>query len=115
MLVPANLIATFQTLVFIGLQRPRWEMYWITSLSAVYATLMVLHVLSWFVVGVVMLPTFVLLGLALVCYALNGWAIAHPPSQSRFLRALVRLISQFTPVRAVIRKVSQWKQLIPQT
>jgi|GEM_PF-227587 hypothetical protein len=114
LLVPANMISTFQTLVLSGLQRPRWQMYWIAALSALYATLMVLHVVTWFVAGVVMVPTFVLLGLALVCLGLNGWAIAAPQSQSRMIRSLVSWVGHTAPIRALIRRFQQWNQLTPQ-
>lgn len=89
-LVPANLLATLQTLIFVGLDRPRSTIRLITSFASLYATIMLLHVLTWFVVGVVMLPTFVLTGLGGLCLGLNVWAIAHPQSLSRFLTSLVR-------------------------
>ncbi|MBE9103207.1 hypothetical protein [Vacuolonema iberomarrocanum] len=105
-LVPANMIATLQTLIFAGTQRPRRELSCITTLSLLYATLMVLHVVSWFVVGVVMAPTFVLLSLALVCIGLNGWAIAAPTSLGGVVRSLVMV---------VVRRLRQWNRLTPQT
>jgi hypothetical protein len=40
-----------------------------------YALLMVAHVFTWWIVGVVMAPTFILLFLASVCLAINGWAL----------------------------------------
>ena len=105
-LVPANMIATLQTLIFAGMQRPRRELSSITTLSLLYATLMVLHVVSWFVVGVVMAPTFVLLSLALVCIGLNSWAIAAPTSLGGVVRSLVMV---------VVRRLRQWNRLTPQT
>ncbi|WP_205370718.1 hypothetical protein [Thermoleptolyngbya sp. PKUAC-SCTB121] len=89
MLVPANLLATLQTLIFVGCNRPRSTIRWITSAASLYAVLMLLHILTWFVVGVVMLPTFVLTGLGGLCLGLNVWAIARPQSLSKFLRRLV--------------------------
>jgi len=105
-LVPANLIATSQTLIFAGMERPRWERYSITAMSMLYATLMVLHVVSWFVIGVVMAPTFILLSLGLVCVGLNSWAIAAPASLGSVLRSLVMV---------VVRRLRQWNRLTPQT
>lgn len=74
-LVPANLIATFQTLVMGGLLRSRSDLVAIASVSHIYAVLMVGHVLTWWLVGVVMAPTFILLFLATVCLGINGWAL----------------------------------------
>lgn len=88
-LVPANLLATLQTLIFVGLGRPRSTIRLITSFASLYAAVMILHVLTWFVVGVVMLPTFVLSGLGALCLALNLWAIAQPHRLSGFLHRLV--------------------------
>ncbi|MEO1147754.1 MAG: hypothetical protein AAFY26_19400 [Cyanobacteria bacterium J06638_22] len=105
-LVPANMIATLQTLIFAGMKRSRRELLSITALSFLYATLMVLHVVSWFVVGVVMAPTFVLLSLALVCIGLNSWAIASPPSLGGVVRSLVMFF---------VRRWHQWNRLTPQT
>jgi hypothetical protein len=105
-LVPANMIATLQTLIFVGMKRSRRELLSITTLSFLYATLMVLHVVSWFVVGVVMVPTFVLLSLAIVCIGLNSWAIAAPLSFGGVVRSLVVFF---------VRRWHQWNRLTPQT
>ncbi|GAB4472116.1 MAG: hypothetical protein OHK0037_31770 [Elainellaceae cyanobacterium] len=100
-LVPANLLATLQTLIFVGLGRPRSTIRLITSFASLYATIMLLHVLTWFVVGVVMLPTFVLTGLACLCLGLNVWAIARPHSLSRFLHRLVDWVHSLISCRVL--------------
>lgn len=105
-LVPANLLATLQTLIFAGLGRPRWQRSSIAGMALVYATLMVLHVWSWFAIGVVMAPTFILLALALVCAGLNGWAIAAPLSLRYVLRS---------GAMQIVRRLPQWNRLKPQT
>jgi hypothetical protein len=84
-LVPLNLIATLQTIVLTVLQYPsrwRWQSMGLASLCAV---VMVLHVVTWFVIGVVAVQTFVLFSLGGVCLAVNLWAVLHPES----LRGLV--------------------------
>jgi len=96
-LVPANLLATLQTLIFVGCDRPRSTIRLITSVASLYATLMILHVITWFMVGVVMAPTFVLIGLACLCLGLNLWAIAHSQSLFRFLQSLVRWALSLIP------------------
>lgn len=98
-LVPANLLATLQTLIFVGLGRPCSTICLITSFASLYATIMLLHVLTWFVVGVVMIPTFVLTGLACLCLGLNVWAIAHPQSLSGLLHRLVDWVHPLMPNR----------------
>ncbi len=76
-LVPANLVITVQTLLFVGLG---WRRRWVLGIAVpaiAYASAMLLHVLSWYVVGVVMAPTFVLALLGMACLGINGFAIAR--------------------------------------
>lgn len=84
-LVPANLLATLQTMIFTPWPRFRSQVNIVVTVASLYALLMVFHVFTWFAVGVVMAPTFILLFLACVCLTINGWAIAHPASLSRLL------------------------------
>jgi hypothetical protein len=79
-LVPLNLLATLQTLILTGLNRPQSSIWRSSAIAISVAIVMLLHVLSWFVIGVVMIPTFVLLGLGSTCLALNLWAVSHPQS-----------------------------------
>lgn len=84
-LVPMNLLATLQTLILLGLNRPLSSVWRSTAIAITVAILMVLHVLSWFVIGVVMIPTFVLLALGTVCLSINLWAVGHPQSLKRVI------------------------------
>ena len=70
-LVPANLIATSQTILFTVLKRSPIQIFTISTMAIVYASLMILHVISWFIVGVVMAPTFILMFLGIVCLTIN--------------------------------------------
>ncbi len=90
-LVPMNLLATLQTLILTGLNRPPSSIWKSAAIAIAAAVLMVLHVLSWFVVGVVMVPTFVLLALGTVCLTVNLWAVSHTQS----LKALIERISHW--------------------
>ncbi|MGF1494452.1 MAG: hypothetical protein ACFBSC_18820 [Microcoleaceae cyanobacterium] len=90
-LVPANLIATLQTLIFTGLKfstskYSALNLPLMTSFASAYAGLMVLHVYTWFCIGVVQAPTFILLFLGGVCLGLNSWAIAAPANLSQLLQ-----------------------------
>lgn len=84
-LVPANLLATLLTLIWIGVGSPIERLRWATATANLFAGLMILHVLTWFWVGVVMVPTYVLLTLGCVCLSVNFWAILHPQSQRYWL------------------------------
>ena len=70
-LVPANLLATIQSLVLMVLRKPLVDRLVMAAAAGFYATVMVLHVATWFAIGVVMAPTYVLLTLALVCLVFN--------------------------------------------
>lgn len=74
-LVPANLIATSQTILFTVFKRSAIEIFTITASAIVYALLMISHVISWYIVGVVMAPTFILMFLGIICFAINCGAI----------------------------------------
>jgi hypothetical protein len=74
-LVPANLIATSQTMLFTLLKRSPIQIFTISTMAILYASLMILHVISWFIVGVVMAPTFILMFLGIVCLTINFIAI----------------------------------------
>ncbi|MBW4580734.1 MAG: hypothetical protein KME42_14305 [Tildeniella nuda ZEHNDER 1965/U140] len=89
-LVPANVLSTFCAIVLVGLKRPRSQVWQVSGLASVFALLMVLHVLTWFIIGVVMMPTFVLLSLGGLCLSTNLWVILHPQSLRRVLASLNR-------------------------
>ena len=74
-LVPANLIATSQTILFTILRRSSIQIFTMSSMAIAYALLMILHVVSWYIVGVVMAPTFILMFLGITCLTINCGAI----------------------------------------
>jgi hypothetical protein len=87
-LVPANLLLTLQTLIFTGLRRPQVQVRQTALLACIPALVMVLHVFTWLMIGVVMAPTYILFTLGSTCLGINFWAITHPQTQARFLQAL---------------------------
>jgi len=91
-LVPANMTATLQTMIFIGRRSPENTQTRgvapIIFMSIVYALTMIFHVFTWFVVGMVMAPTFILLSLGIVCLGINVWAIAFPATLGNLLRQI---------------------------
>lgn len=90
--VPANLLATLQTLIFVGLQRSNRQVQGMAAIANLYALLMILHVTTWLVIGVIMAPTFILFSLGAVCFTLNSWAIVHPGSMTACLRTFTRTV-----------------------
>ncbi|UZQ53713.1 hypothetical protein OOK60_14600 [Trichothermofontia sichuanensis B231] len=88
-LVPANLLTSAVILGLVGWRGLGNLVRVAVGVSSLWAGLMVLHVLSWFTIGVVQVPTFVLCGLAIVCLGINAWAIAQPAHLQHCLRWLV--------------------------
>ncbi len=88
-LVPANLLTTLQTVILTGLNRPRIQVQSSVFVASTFAMTMIFHVFTWFIIGVVMPPTFILLLMALTCLTINIWAIAHPASMIQLIRVMV--------------------------
>ncbi|ABA21273.1 conserved hypothetical protein [Trichormus variabilis ATCC 29413] len=74
-LVPANLLATLLTIILAVIGRPTHQIWQAVSLASIFAVVMILHVYTWFEIGVVMAPTYILLGLALTCLVANFAAV----------------------------------------
>ncbi|BAY18010.1 hypothetical protein NIES2109_06100 [Nostoc sp. HK-01] len=74
-LIPANLIATAWTIGLRFLSRPANEIGKSAAIASIFALLMILHVFAWFMIGVVMAPTYILLGLGSICLLANLGAI----------------------------------------
>jgi hypothetical protein len=91
-LVPANLLATLWTLGLVAFRGSPKLVTTAVLLASGFAGLMALHVGTWFMVGVVMPPTFILSALSITCLLINGWAIANPGSLNRFLTSLLALL-----------------------
>lgn len=85
-LVPANLLATSQTVLMVWFRRPIAQIWLMAGVSSLYALVMVLHVLTWLIVGVVMIPTYVLLWLGSTCLVTNLLAIAVASQVNRSIR-----------------------------
>ena len=84
-LVPWNLLTTVLTLGLVSWQPtapglpnfPRSRQLAIAA-GIGGSILMVLHVLTWFVVGVIQVQTFILFSLGVCCISLNLWALGSP-------------------------------------
>jgi hypothetical protein len=94
-LVPLNLLTTLQTVVLVGFNRSTARVWQAAGLAGLCALLMVLHVMTWFLVGVVRLETFVLLSLGTVCLSMNLWAALSPQGVRWLLTSLGRFLKAF--------------------
>ncbi|MEG4446648.1 hypothetical protein QUB47_12115 [Microcoleus sp. AT9_B5] len=91
-LVPANLVTTLQTGILTALNRPRIQVWASVAVASLWATAMIFHVFTWFAIGVVMPPTYILLVMAITCLTINVWAIAHPASMKQLIRVAVSVV-----------------------
>ena len=91
-LVPANLLTTLQTAILTGLNRPRIQVWASVIVASLWATAMIFHVFTWFAIGVVMPPTYILLVMGITCLTINVWAIAHPASMMQLIRVAVSVV-----------------------
>lgn len=96
-LVPANLLATIQTLVLAGLRRPTVQIRLGMVLASFLALALLLHVFTWFAIGIVRIPTYVLLGLAGTCLGVNAWAVVNPMGVARILETGYRSTLSWRP------------------
>jgi hypothetical protein len=70
-LIPANLLTTLLTIILTAIGRPTHQIWQAAGISSIFAFVMVLHVYTWFIIGVVMAPTYILLCLAITCLVTN--------------------------------------------
>lgn len=87
-LVPANLLATIFTIILTVLHRPSHQVWQSAGFASIFAVVMIMHVYSWFAIGVVMPPTYILLWLATTCLLTNLAAILW---QRRLVHKLMRV------------------------
>ncbi len=76
-LIPANLVTTSSTIIFTLLGRPMIDIWQTALIASIFALLMILHVFAWFMMGVVMAPTYILLGLGSMCLFANLGAVLN--------------------------------------
>ena len=104
-LVPANLLATIVTIVFTALHRPQVQVWRSAGIGNIFASVMVFHVFSWFLIGVVMAPTYILLLLGSICLSVNLWALVHRASMRRLLYFLQQSLKQLYSIRTAQHRI----------
>ena len=80
-LVPAILLTTCLTMVLAALRRSKTRVWQSAGVAGVFALVLLWHVYTWFEVGIVMIPTYVLLWLASSCSLSNIGAIFYSYSR----------------------------------
>ncbi len=70
-LVPANLLATIQTMVLLGLRKSVLLTRLSVAIASVFAITLFLHISTWFVIGVVTPVSFILFSLGTACLLVN--------------------------------------------
>jgi hypothetical protein len=70
-LVPANILTTLLTIILAALGRPIHQVWQAAGIANIFAFVMIMHVYTWFIIGVVMAPTYILLSLAVTCFLTN--------------------------------------------
>lgn len=93
-LVPANLLLTSATLVLTMLGRSASQVRIAAGIASLFALIMVLHVSTWFAIGVVQAETFILLSLGGTCALVNVWALADSHRIQQLGRSVVSVVQQ---------------------
>lgn len=93
-LVPANITATSVTLGLVSFNRPQKQVLSSVAVGISLAVLMCLHVATWLMIGVVMMETFILLGLGLLCLATNLVAFVYPGWVQWVKQEIVRVMAK---------------------
>ena len=109
-LVPTNVLASLQPIFFTIFHRPKKEINLMALVASFYALIIILHVASWFIVGVVRIQTFILLWFASCCLITNIWAVIH----SSRMRATIKFLLQFI-VKVIKSIIFHNQQIIPET
>jgi hypothetical protein len=73
--IPIILLATLSTIILAAINRPKSQIWLSTGIASIFIGMMIFHVYSWFIVGIVMIPTYILLGLSVICSLANFAAI----------------------------------------
>ncbi|WP_373539272.1 hypothetical protein [Chamaesiphon sp.] len=99
-LVPVSLLLTNVTTLLVAFERSTQAIRLSVSIAILPAIALLLHVATWWAIGVVMLPTFILPALATICLATNAYALINPQQ----MRNSIIKISKFS--------VAKYQQLV---
>jgi hypothetical protein len=88
-LVPTNLCLASVTMLLIALDRSPQLIYTIVAVAIFPAIALFLHVATWWAIGVVMLPTFILPVLATTCLAIYAYAVVNRQHMKSLLMTIL--------------------------
>ena len=91
LMIPTNLVATSLTMIFTVWRRSALQVCLAAGIASIFALVMILHVFTWFMIGVVMPTTYILLWLGFSCLVANLGAI--------LLRRRIAIAYNYTTVR----------------
>ena len=100
-LVPINLLAPVQSIIFTALHRPKKEINVMALFASFYALMIILHIGTWFIVGVVRVETFILFSFASCCLIVNIWAVSHGSSMRRIIQFLQHYLVKISEIFTV--------------
>ncbi|EAZ87958.1 hypothetical protein [Crocosphaera chwakensis] len=89
-LIPANLLGTLLTLIFLVIKPSSVKLLTSVTVATLLGIILCLHVATWWIIGVIQVPTFILLSLATVCISLNLWAITESKKEEPWLSKIVK-------------------------
>jgi uncharacterized membrane protein (GlpM family) len=93
LLVPLNLLLSTTSILLVGANRSVQLIYATVAISVWPAIALFLHVATWWSIGVVMLPTFILPVLATTCLAIHAYAVINPQQMRTLLWKLLAFVS----------------------
>lgn len=90
-LVPSILLVTLATIILVIMGKSESKSIFTASFGIFLSLVMLLHVFSWFAIGVVLGPTYMLIALACSCLVINlGMVTIFNPTDSFFHKLLLR-------------------------
>jgi hypothetical protein len=93
-LVPTNLLLSTAVLLLTGMSRSAETRLWLSIAGTFTALLLIAHVASWWIVGVVAPATFILPSLGLLCTVINWSCIKYSSIAGYYIQSLV--LSRFS-------------------
>jgi hypothetical protein len=95
LMVPASLLLTLRTMLLVGQHHSPSQVQIAMVFASFFTVILLLHNFTWFIIGVVMAPTYILLVLGSICLSVNLWAIADQSSLSQLLRQPQRVLTPY--------------------
>jgi uncharacterized membrane protein (GlpM family) len=92
-LVPLNLLLSAISTYLVGVNRSPKLIYGTAAVALWPAIALFLHVATWWSIGVVMLPTFILPILATICLATHAFAVINQQQMRTLLLTLLAIVS----------------------